>query len=270
MDKREQRFAVSANGFYIEASQGTLINGYKPFVFQDGSPVTGNVELEIIEIYDKASMILCNKPTLAFNNGVYKPLESGGELYIAASKNGIPLKKNPNGILSIKMPVSNTASAPQSNMELFYGADTFGELTWSQSQNQMVTTCSDSGLVTTNYCFDTDSINWINVDKFTNETSPKTKVEVVIPNGYNPKFCSVAISFDGTNTAVPIYEDNNKFESTFELSIGRNVHFIVIIEKNNALEYDIISATIANNHTQNAQFKPVTHQQLITLINNLP
>lgn len=270
LNDRTQNFTLSGGSGIIIGQSGTYIQFNNAFVMPNGGQVTGDVELEMIEIFDKGSMILTQKTTIADLGGVFAPLESGGELYLAATQNGTDLKKNPNGTILVKMPVLNTALSPQPGMALYYGntgseSDAF---TWTEADSATVTPCRDSSSFSTeNYCFYTDSLQWINVDKLANNPAPTTPLQLTLPPGYTTTNTIAAISFDGVNMAAAM--DQN-FASPFDISIGMPIHIVVIAENAGALEFAIIPITVAANLSIPVQFTPGTPAQLQTLLLNLP
>src|SRR5687768_12040604 len=78
--KEQQAFTTTAaSPAVISASQGAKL--YLPpngFVTPDGSPVSGNIQVSIKEIYTPMEMIINNMPTVSDG----RLLESGGEFQI--------------------------------------------------------------------------------------------------------------------------------------------------------------------------------------------
>ena len=164
-------------------------------------------------------------------------------------------------------------------MQVFNGQEQNNEFTWSlAANNNPVDAVQDTafgggggggqGPNPWMYVYEIDSLDWINCDEFINDPRPKTTVEVTIPVGYNPSECAVFVSFDGMNSMMSLYQPT--FKSWMGVPVGAQVHFIVITEPSTGLEYDIIPATVVNNHVQTVQFKPTTKAQLTTLLQNLP
>ena len=85
-----QTFTVNASsGGVVLGSKGTKIT-INPNTLRNssGQLVSGNVTLELIEIYDRANMVLCNKPTMGkLANGDLSPLISAGEYYLKITQN---------------------------------------------------------------------------------------------------------------------------------------------------------------------------------------
>jgi len=90
----QQEFTLdAATGGIITGTQGTQVT-FQPNSFGlNGTPVTGNVTVKLIEIYDKASMLLKNKSTLGMkNNGDKEALKSAGEFHISALQADIQME----------------------------------------------------------------------------------------------------------------------------------------------------------------------------------
>jgi len=61
--------------------------------FADGTRPDGPVDLELIEVFDKGSMLVTNMPSIArASSGDVVQLISGGEHYISATSDGEPLR----------------------------------------------------------------------------------------------------------------------------------------------------------------------------------
>ncbi len=81
-----------SSGGTIFGSQGSqLVIPANAFTL-NGTAVTGNVDIEFVEIYDRASMLLNNMPTTGKrSNGDEEALKSKGEFFINAKQNGTQL-----------------------------------------------------------------------------------------------------------------------------------------------------------------------------------
>ena len=89
--------AVKGETFTVDAATGGIFNTSKGssyiippniFVFKDGTPVTGNVDLNIKEITTPAEMILADKPTVTKDGSI---LQSFGEFKVTASQKAVPV-----------------------------------------------------------------------------------------------------------------------------------------------------------------------------------
>lgn len=168
-ENAKQTFTVNATtGQSITGSNGTKI--YIPanaFVYSNGTTVTGNVEIELIEVLDVSEMINLNKTTTS--NG--QILVSGGQLKVTATQNSNYLTLSPNAALYVEIPT--TVADPQ--MGLFTGTvasdSTIDWMSAGQDTSQtdsIWVTVDSSGGSWYSFPFDNDSLGWINCDYFWN------------------------------------------------------------------------------------------------------
>src|SRR6187551_3018538 len=70
IDERSQSFTLdAAAGGQIKGDQGTTIKfGTNAFLTLAGAPVVGTVDIELIEIYNRSSMLLTHRPTVGRND----------------------------------------------------------------------------------------------------------------------------------------------------------------------------------------------------------
>jgi hypothetical protein len=94
-----QTYSAMAPGYIrITAAKGTTVSfPENAFVTMNNTPVSGEVMIEVKEIYTPADMILSNTPTTS--NGL--PLESGGAFFVQAMQNGQALKLAPGKFIQL-------------------------------------------------------------------------------------------------------------------------------------------------------------------------
>tara|TARA_B100000497_G_scaffold106924_1_gene124140 strand:- start:2580 stop:3530 length:951 start_codon:yes stop_codon:yes gene_type:complete len=267
----KQNFTIDVSSpVLITGNQGTTIQFYaNSFEDAAGNSITGNVDIELIEIYEKKDMLFLNKQTLGDNNGNLSPLISGGEFKITASKGGneVYLKQGTAYNATVQAP-----NGTDPNMGIFYqNSVTDDTLTWTADEDTF-----------TNFVFLGDgfydvyfrSLGWVNCDYFMNQPGNQTSVSVNVPNGFNNTNCSIFISFDGYNSLVSIYNysnDNFYTGNNYTLPEGLAVHFIALAFINNIPHAAIIPATITTNHSEViSALTATTQSQLDTDIQNLP
>jgi hypothetical protein len=104
------------------------------FVFEDGSPVTGSVEIKMTEVTRKQDLLLGHLPTIS--NG--KMLVSGGVVNLEAMSEGKALRMGPGKTVFIQFP-----RGFEDGMELFSGVpDAQGNMNWEpikEDQNAKMT-----------------------------------------------------------------------------------------------------------------------------------
>lgn len=270
LENATQSFTIDASvSSVIEGDKGTRLRFYpNSFVDDSGNEVSGLVNIELVEIYDKADMILMNKQTVGKQNGVISPIISGGEFNVTATQNGMELSLKPYRQFSAEVQAPN---GTDSNMSVFYQeSESADSLVWEEADSVFLT--NDTSNTFYNVLF--DSIGWINCDYFNGSAGPLKPVSVTVPKGATDSTCSVFISFDGLNSVTGVYSYNSGVFSTglgYSIPVGQPVHFIVMGVVNNQLHAAIVGTNIANNHMEVVStWSPTTTAQLKADIQNLP
>lgn len=268
LEEAKQTFTINAGEVStITGNKGTELTFYpNSFVTASGALVQGTVQIELVEIYSKKDMILFNKQTMGVTGNGLGLLVSGGEFNVVAKQNGQTLK------LADGMSYSLSAPAPGGTtpeMTLFYGdVDENDQLTWTRVDSAFVESNQD------NYFTAVDSLDWVNLDYFMNNSGPQTTIRVQLPTAYSTPNSSVFLSVDGSNTIAGIYNFiSGVFTSapSYQIPVGMNVHFIVIHSEGGVLKAKVIPATISDNHLEIvSELNTVTEAELTTLLNNLP
>lgn len=263
-----QYFTVdSENQIIINGDKGTQFNiQANAFETQSGVTVTGSIDIELIEIFDKADMIRLNKPTMGRKvNGDLAPLISGGEFKITASQNGSELNLKPGYMYNVTVPAPNGVDP---NMDAFYGTETNDTLIWEQGDSSFV-----NGQGNEYDCY-FNQMNWINCDYFWNDPNPQTTIDVEIPQGFDNTTCMLFVSFDGMNSITSFYNYANGVYTSapsYTIPIGTDVHFVAVSFINGNPHVAIVPATIQNNHYEIIpQLNQTTQGQFQTDLNNLP
>jgi hypothetical protein len=285
IEELTQNFTVKAeDGAYLTGEQGTIIHFYpNTFTKQNGDPVTGNVDIEIVEIYKKSDMLFTKMATNGKDGeGNIRTLISGGEFFINATQNGEQLKV-PNGFM-IGAPVNNTGGADQ-DMRLFNlkeectGNDC-DDVWIERADGQRVEvgkmdTPGSAGTTDVYMAFQ-NQFGWTNIDRWYSDPRPKTTIHVDVPEGYDGDNCVVYLSYDGEATALArfdVYDSNTSLftEHYGQIPIGLEVHFIMVSVVDGEWTYAIQSATIQANHVEVIGTpQSITEEELADLINDLP
>lgn len=263
---------TSANGVEININGSCLL--------KNGNAVTGNVDLEFVEIFDKGSMLVTNKPTMGIMpSGDKALLITGGEFFIEATQNGVVLQTTCNFDLII--PGALTGGV-DTDMILWKGIiDANGDLAWDEVINLPATTGLAGGRVfgegNSYYAFLSD-FGWSNVDRFYSDPRPKTTILAGVPAGYDNKNCSLFLSYDGEDAGLANLDTFDSVTGLFsehygQIPIGLECHVIFVSEENNNWKYAIKPVTIVENGIitfTNSEMSVATEAQLKTLVNNLP
>lgn len=178
---KKQDFTVNVdNGNYtITGAEGTSVMfPAGAFSTAGGQAVTGDVKIELIEIYDQDGMVLSDRPTTS--NG--QLLVSGGEIYINATVDGQQLQLNDSSSIVVTLPSDDT----DPGMTLFTGGIDSSQFNWTPVpgvvpvQTQMPDTTWAQDTVPyfyydpSKYIFSIGNLGWINCDRFYSAPSTTT------------------------------------------------------------------------------------------------
>ncbi len=279
-----QTFSIDASaGGSITGEQGTTIF-FPPnaLVYQDGSPVTGEVTIELVEIYNKADMLLKNMPTNGKRpDGTIEMIKSAGEFFINATKNEEQLAlTQPMQLQSKGIPFADV----DPEMGLFIvGCDDPLDFNcteaWEEEEDAQVIIGeiqNQDGTWSVVYIVDLTQFGWANLDRWYNYDGDLTILNIDVPEGYNGNNCEVFLSYDGEDAGLArmdIYDENTgMFTEHFGMiPVGQEVHIILIAEINGVLHYTIQGTTITPDHVEvMAEPQPVTEAELFVLIEDLP
>ncbi|MEM9822918.1 MAG: hypothetical protein AAF985_17695 [Bacteroidota bacterium] len=255
------------NGTYqVTGKHGTLIEISDALVNSTGQRVRGAVDIELIEIYTVADMILHRKQTLADYDGQNEILESGGEVFVKVYQNGEELSADGAGEMSILLPTANTGGANE-NMELFYGEETGEQIIWKPT-GEKIPVINRSSILRADreyYLVMIENIlGWINVDivyaaQGEDIDCIRLNIDCELPCEIHPENTVAAIHIGSLNSA---FELTHSHGTTFELcSIegegfmplgGLSATFVVIIDCGDGrVYYATVTTTLTpGNHTQ--------------------
>lgn len=289
IDKRNElteEFTISGEHGGIATGKRTHTSFTFPangIVNQNGEAVLGEIDIEIIEIYDKATMVLAKMPTNGRReNGNVETLISAGEFYVNATQNGEQLKPlsgfdffiNEEGIYDDEMTIFNGVDDDCN--------DTNGlqcDIVWEEDENAQVRegeAMGPDGTFVSGYSGFISNFGWTNIDKWYNDERPKTVINADAPEGYDNTNCNIYISYDGEPTALALLDVYNADTELFtehygQIPIGLEVHFIFVSVQDGQYVYTIQGATIGEDHLETIATPTTgTEEQLIALINDLP
>ena len=262
-----QAFSISNNSWQsIEGQLGTRIAiPANAFVDQQGNPVTGNVEVQLTEIFGAGDMIFANMMTES--NG--QILASGGEFILSVEQNGQRLELAAGTTLDMYVPTNN----PNPQMGIFSGVGSGTNFTWQQDPSIAVNITIDSITQTSYYTFGLDTLyNFINCDYFFSDPRPLTDVEIKLPVDYNTQNTFVYVHIPSINSIVrasTYYNGSYWISGGYQLPVGLNVVFIGIYYDGTNYGYAMQNATIVNNHAETLAFQPTTLANLHSILQNL-
>lgn len=255
----KQTGTFSSSGmFTFTSSAGATVNIDGTCLRKNGLPVTGNVDVEYIEIFDRGTMLLTNKSTMGQDiNGDFVAMESGGEVLVKVKQNGVELTTICD--YEIKMPASNTGGV-KPGMAPFYGTiNPAGDISWTTAtvSEFYVTTSPDK------YNVLLGDFKWFNYDKLP-ATGPRTTITVNIPSQY----VNASTVFLSTNA-----KPNSLGGIVGKWNIGLQCNIIFLAEENGNFRYAIKPITVINNQVvtfNTSETAIATPAQMKTILNNLP
>lgn len=274
-----QTFQFNADDSYISltSDNGVTININATCLTLNGNPVTGTVDLEFVELFDKGNMLTTNKPTMGIlPNGDKALLISGGEFFIEATQNGVALETSCD--IQLAIPADLTGGIDH-EMILWNGIiDEDGELAWEEDNRDAANGQGGVFAEGNQYYAFMGDFGWSNVDRFYNDPSPKTTILAGVPEGYNNTNCSLFLSYDGEDTGLANLDTYDAGTGLFsehygQIPIGLECHVIFVSEEDGNWKYAIQAVTIVDNGVitfTEGEMAVVTEAQLTTIINGLP
>lgn len=274
LKRNTQNFTMTAgNGVVtLTSAKGVKLYINGDCLTKNGNPVTGQVDIEFVELFDKGNMLVTNKPTMGITaDGKKNLLISGGEFFIKATQGGVELQTS--CYMNMIVPTALT-NGFDNLMTLWTGViDEDGELAWKDARG-----ADGKGGVQgegNNYYVTFGNFGWTNVDRFYSDPRPKTTILVDVPEGYDNTNSAVYLSYDGEGTNALAKLDTYTTEGLFsehygQIPIGLACHIIFATEDNGNWRYAIKGVTTTANavYTFNlAETTVGTEAQLVAAIN---
>ncbi|MEC3905868.1 hypothetical protein VOI54_02440 [Tamlana sp. 2201CG12-4] len=271
------QFNAEDGGVTLTSEKGVQIYINGACLTLNGNAVTGSVDLEFVELFEKGNMLTTNKPTMGvLPNGDKALLISGGEFFVNATQNGENLESTCGFQMSI--PADLTGGADP-EMILWNGIiDENGNLAWEEDKRDGANGQDGVFAEGNQYYGFFQSFGWSNVDRFYNDPRPKTTILVAVPEGYDNTNSSVFISYDGEETGLANLDTYDVGSGLFsehygQIPIGLECHIIFATEDGDNWKYAIKAVTIAENDIitfTEGETSVATEAQLTTIINGLP
>ena len=280
LEKLVQTFQFNAEDGAVSftSENGVSININGSCLTLNGNAVSGTVDLEFVEIFNKGNMLTTNKPTMGIlPNGDKAMLVSGGEFFINATQNGQALESSCG--FQMIIPASLTGGI-DNDMILWNGhIDQDGNLAWEEDKRD-ATNGQGGGVFAegNQYYGFFQSFGWTNVDRFYSDPRPKTTILAAVPEGYDNTNSAVYLSYDGEETALAKLDTYDAQTGLFsehygQIPIGLECHAIFATEENGNWKYAIQAVTIVENGIitfTEGEMSIATEAQLTTIINGLP
>ncbi|MCV9928061.1 hypothetical protein OIU83_10380 [Flavobacterium sp. LS1R49] len=276
--KNTQNFTITAGTgvVTITSAKGVKLTINGDCLTKNGSPTTGVVDIEYIELFDKGNMLITNKPTMGIMpDGKKSLLISGGEFFVKATQGGVELKTS--CPMNLIVPASLTDGLDNA-MTLWNGViDDRGELAWEQPNPNGTGNGGNGGVKgeASNYYVTFGNFGWTNVDRFYSDPRPKTTLLVKAPEGYDNNNSAIYLSYDGEGinalAKLDTYTTAGLFSEHYgQIPIGLACHVIFVTEDNGQWRYAIKAVTVAANDVYTftlAETTVGTEAQLIAAIN---
>ena len=273
--------------FYMNSEWGaTLItNSQALFTFDpnsfetgDGNPVTGQVEIRIIELYTKGDILRYGRPTIS-NNGI---LRSDGEFHVEVLQDGQQLQLKSGYSYKINIPNNN----PDSEMRFFEGVaqdEDFlwielggpnGELNWV-GINEWAVGDSIEQWYDFGYEIFSDRFGWLNCDAFYDYPPEElTEISVTLPENYTNQNTLVYLVFNDENTILPLWgnsEDMAFASGLVPLGVEATIVVLASVGEGEMEEYemDLIPITIEADQVIPADPEEATFDEIENALNQL-
>jgi hypothetical protein len=260
----------------LTSKKGVKININRDYLRKNGIAVTGLINIEYVELFDKGHMLVTNKPTMGLMaNGDKSLLISGGEFYIKATQDGVALETLAN--ITLLVP-TNLTGGLDNEMTLWIGNNEDPEnLVWRNAADAAGTNGGKGGVQGegNNYYVSFGNFGWTNVDKFYSDPRPRTTILADAPEGYDNTNSAIYLSYDGEGqnalAKLDTYTTAGLFSEHYgQIPIGLACHVIFATEDNGQWRWAIKAVTVAANDVYTftlAETTVGTEAQLIAAIN---
>jgi len=223
----------------------------------DGNVVQGDVELRILYVLTKSDMIRYRAPTMTASGQF---LESGGEIFIQAYKDDVPLVFDSNKSFTLNIPIDN----PQFDMEYFVGErNADGNVEWElgvdlgpEWGNPQV---SEWGIGDNDLSYELlcNRFGWQNIDKFLDnfgEPASDNRVSVSLPAGFGNNNTAAYCILDEFQTVTNLFVDVDNEQFYIEgIPVGTKATICVVATEENddesiTIYAEVIGIEVEANH----------------------
>lgn len=249
LENQTQEFTATAGTGMITlmSSHGVQISLNGDNLTKNGNPVTGSIDIKFIELFDKGTMLVTNKPTMGvMPNGDKSILISGGEFYINATQGGVQLEIS--SVIQLEVP-TNLTGPLDNTMGFWVGNDTDEDnLAW-EKPNPINHADGAVGFNQNSYNVTFGNFGWTNIDRFYSDPRPKTQILATVPSGYNNTNSAIYLSVDGEGqNQLAKFDTYNPTTQQFsehygQIPIGLQCHLIFATEDNGQWRYAVKSVT---------------------------
>lgn len=226
---------IGANGLFFTSPSD--VNVFIPgnCLAINGVAVTGSVDLEFLEIYDRGDMLSTNSTTVGmFPAGGSELLVSGGMFFINITQNGQQVDLVCEGNITVPTDLTGGTDAA---MRPFDGSvNAQGDLEWLETQAELFITPSPTGDIYNTFF---SEFGWFNCDRFYNAPDPKTEIMIAIPQEFSQENSNVYLALQG--------EPNSLAYLYGEFPVGLAAHIIFVSEEEGNYRYAIRTLDLEAN-----------------------
>jgi hypothetical protein len=282
LDASQTGFFTTENGVFF------TINGN--CLSKNGNPVTGMVDVQVVELFERGAMLTTDKPTMGtLPDGDKALLISGGEFFLNITQDGEPVDEDCDIVATIP---ADLTGGTDTEMTLWSGRgrdndcdsldDDCDGFVWIENLDangdpvEAAIQNGDQG--ERFFVAPFGDFGWTNVDRFFNDPRPKTTILVEVPEGFSDENSRVYLSYVGEPNALAHLDTYDAAIGLFsehygQIPIGLECHVIFTSEDNGSWLYALKSVTIADGQTiaiAEADLNSATESELEALINGLP
>lgn len=273
--------ALPGQTFGFLAQSGTTFTGAKgsvvtvpanAFQHDDGSLVTGFVEMELKEVFSYRDMIKAQKFPVSWSD----PLNSGGEFFLEARQNGVALALAEEVFVQLEIP----AQAEDDQMLLFFdapeeildSADAGWQVAgaWGQTNSSFSFNSVDGS-----YEINLDSCQWGNIDAFMwGVTYFDTNFDLIGVDGLDNANTTAYALFVDENSVWPLGESSwgnisaNLIHETHLADVAMNIVVISVVD--GQLYSGHLEVTPEQDVDYEIQMSGTTSGELDELLENMP
>lgn len=260
-----QTFQMSAadNSIVFTSTRGVTLTIDRSCLRKNNLSVTGIVDFEFIEIFDRGTMLVTNKLTLGMVGTEKHLLTSGGEFYINATQGGDQLTLTCSMFLNV--PTSITGGTDIIMTGFSGEEDANGNIIWSNStSNEFWASNLSPGAAETYNTF-VSEFGWFNCDKFISFPNGSTKITAYVPQEYGNGKSLIFL-------AVKNFP-NSLGQTSATYPIGLECSLIFVAENNGSIKYAIKQniVLVANHQVtfESSEMATATTAEMVTIINAL-
>jgi len=212
--------------------------------------IGSTAQFKFTELYSKADLLLTGFGTVGkHDNGDLEMLVTGGAFRTIVTQEDQIVEGNFN--VNLQVPTSLTGGMDEDMIIWNGNFDEQGNLIWEEVPENSEAGVGGGIQVSQDYYYVFgEGLTHINIDRFWDDTNPKTNVSVSVPQGYDNSNSGVFVSFDDVLGILwtGYDSDQTKF-NTGSIPVGVTCNVVFVSESNGKWVYAIKSYTIAQNDT---------------------